>query len=117
MPEFERYCYFGKIWIGDRLYKQVMFDLSDERIEILDASDRSLMVFDTEGNTFLFNEQRDRVFIGKIEISNRNFVFVPSSRDYDYLKCSRAVRGFEPIHDFQQDIFNKFWERNNVRTK
>lgn len=114
MPEFERYCYFGKIWIGDQLFKQVMFDLSDERVEILNATDKSLMVFDTEGNTFLYNEQRNRVFIGKIEISNRNFVFVPSSEDYEYLKFSKALRGFEPIHHFQQDIFKKYWEHNNV---
>lgn len=115
MSEQEIYSVIDALCVKGQFFQQVIYYMTDDRVEFLNQDRKPVMIFDHSCNAFLTDEQGKRTQIGKIHLRNNEWVFVPESQDYQHLACSKADKGPEPIIELERDIFKKYWENKNVQ--
>ena len=113
MSEPEVYSTIDILNVEGQFYQQVIFYMTDDRVEFLDKDRKPVMVFDCHCNAFLLDDQKKRVQIGKINLRNNSWVFDPNSDHHQYLVCSKPDKGPEPIIELERDIFKKYWENKH----
>lgn len=113
MTETEVYSTIELLRVCERFFQQVIYYMTDDRVEFLDQDRKPVMIFDCHCNAFLPDEQGKRIKIGKIHLQNNEWVFVPESETYQHLVCSKPDKGPEPIIELERDIFTKYWEKKN----
>jgi len=113
MPEQEIYSTIDALCVNGQFFQQVIFYMTDDRVEFFDQEYNPVMIFDCHCNAFLLDDQKNRVQIGKINLRNNSWVFDPSSDQYQHLVCSKPDKGPEPIIELERDIFKKYWENKH----
>jgi hypothetical protein len=116
MSEQEIYSTIDALCVNGQFFQQVIYYMTDDRVEFLNQDRKPVMIFDHSCNAFLTDEQGKRTQIGKIHLRDNSWVFDPSSDQYQHLACSKLDKGPEPIIELERDIFNKYWKSKHEQT-
>ncbi len=110
----EVYSTIDALCVNGEFFQQVIYYMSDDRVEFLNQELQPVLIFDCHCNAFVPGEQGKRTQIGKIHLRNNEWIFVPESEDYQHLVCSKPGKGPEPIIELERGIFTKYWENKNA---
>lgn len=115
MAMFEAYSTIDMFRIDDDFFQQVIFYMTDDRVEFIDSDCNPVMIFDCHCNAFLLDDENNRVEIGKINLRDNSWVFDPSLNQYQHLTCSKPDKGPEPIIELEREIFKKYWNNKKCQ--